>query len=176
MKLMQQRKAFTLIELLVVIAIIGILAALIIVSLNGARQKASDTQLKNNARNIDTALAQYYTDNNSTYVTAATLGGTEVKAALSNGAQNINSYLSAGAGSAAYLHAATDAKYFSTGATYLQAWGLKASTDTQAQAGNGVYALNNGSTPLVGGFQLGTITGLNTTFASTLGFITYGPQ
>ena len=62
-----QKRAFTLIELLVVIAIIGILASLIIVSLSGARSKATDTQLKNNARNIDTALAQYYQDNNSKY-------------------------------------------------------------------------------------------------------------
>ena len=69
-----QKRAFTLIELLVVIAIIGILASLIIVSLSGARSKATDTQLKNNLRNLDTALEQYATDNNSLYPGAAANG------------------------------------------------------------------------------------------------------
>ncbi len=57
---MPDRKGFTLIELLVVIAIIGLLASIVLVSLNSARAKARDVRRKTDMNQIVLALEMYY--------------------------------------------------------------------------------------------------------------------
>jgi type II secretion system protein G len=58
----KQEKAFTLIELLVVIAIIGILATVVIASLNSAREKAKYARTIQDFKEIEKAFALLYND------------------------------------------------------------------------------------------------------------------
>lgn len=63
-----QKKGFTLIELLVVIAIIGILSAIGLVSLNGAREKARDAKRKSDLASVRTALELWKDDQSGTTI------------------------------------------------------------------------------------------------------------
>ncbi len=56
------KSGFTLIELLVVISVIGLLAALIMVNFNAARQRARDVQRKSDLNQIKKGLRMYYND------------------------------------------------------------------------------------------------------------------
>ncbi len=64
--LAQTRRGFTLIELLVVIAIIGILASIIMASMNTARQKGRDAKRVSDIKQLQLALELYY-DANGNY-------------------------------------------------------------------------------------------------------------
>ena len=59
-----RKSGFTLIELLVVVAIIGILASVVLASLNSARDKARIARVKSDLNQINNAFNLYLTDNN----------------------------------------------------------------------------------------------------------------
>lgn len=68
------RRGFTLIELLVVIAIIGILSAVVLASLNTARNKGADAAVKSNVQAIHTQAELFYDSNANKYNTDGTTG------------------------------------------------------------------------------------------------------
>lgn len=75
MNILKNNKGFTLLELLVVVAIIGLLSAVVIVSLNSARAKGGDAAVKSNLHTVANEAGIYYSNNNS-YLTAT--GGSPI--------------------------------------------------------------------------------------------------
>ena len=61
------KRGFTLIELLVVIAIIGILASVVLASLNSARDKGSDAAIKSSINNLRAEAELWYDNHTSSY-------------------------------------------------------------------------------------------------------------
>ena len=64
---LKNSRGFTLIELLVVIAIIGILASVVLASLNTARQKGKNAAIKADIANARTQAELYYDNNSQSY-------------------------------------------------------------------------------------------------------------
>lgn len=64
-------KGFTLIELLVVIAIIGVLASIVLASLNSARRKSRDARRITDVKQIQLALELFFDGQGSAYATSS---------------------------------------------------------------------------------------------------------
>jgi len=76
------KKGFTLIELLVVIAIIGVLAAIVMVSMSGATDKAKDARIKSAVTQVR-SIAEMINDDKSSYASTCLLTGITINTSSS---------------------------------------------------------------------------------------------
>ena len=107
---MNLKKGFTLIELLVVVAIIGVLASVVLASLNTARSKGADAAIKANLANIR-AQAELVYDETSSYPVGGVScsAGLFANAGLTAPIYNAIVAAVASSGSAAYCNSAAQA-------------------------------------------------------------------
>ena len=81
---MGRSSGFTLIELLVVIAIIGLLASVVLASLNTARDKGAAASIKANINNARVQAELYYDNNTNSYAGVCGAGTAQTGPGIQN--------------------------------------------------------------------------------------------
>lgn len=130
----KEQKGFTLIELLVVIAIIGLLASVVLLALNSARQKSRDAKRLADVRQIASALELYFNDNNTYPGAMASLTPTYMTS-IPTYPGPVDSPCTTGNGAYTYVQGSGGSTYTLTFCVSATTGGLGAGTHTLSQGG-----------------------------------------
>jgi len=151
-KFSKGKKGFTLIELLVVIAIIGILASIVLASLNSARKKSRDVRRIADIKQLQLA-AELYFDSSSSYPVAFTVAGFTP----SGGSPTIPSIPTDPVGATAYKYAyypAASPTYYHMGAGLEESGNTALSSDKDCDSSIAATTCGGGAA-YTGGFNSG---------------------
>jgi len=119
------KKGFTLIELLIVITIIGILIALSVFGLQGARESARDAKRKSDLEAIRSGIETYKADCNTYPLTLPSSGSPLIGSGVTTNCPTTNTYMSA---IPADPTSGRSYFYSSTGVTYIACASLENSS------------------------------------------------